>query len=85
MASIRRSYTLALNELHRLQSAREKATQSELSLALDLQLSPPPRRNDSNPIAAPPPAVNLAPPCAEPEGPPIVGRTLGLYDRRYDE
>ncbi len=42
MASIRRSYTLALAELHRLQSARAKAGQ---------QLSPSSDRNESNPIA----------------------------------
>ena len=42
MASIRRSYTLALAELHRLQSARAKAAQP---------LSSPTRQNESNPIA----------------------------------
>ena len=42
MASIRRSYTLALAELHRLQSARAKAGQP---------LSPFSPRNESNPIA----------------------------------
>ena len=53
MASIRRSYSLALAELHRLQSAREKTTNAELSRALDRCLtSPPPLRNESNPIAA---------------------------------
>ena len=41
LASIRRSYTLALAELHRLQSARARAGQP---------LSPPLRQNESNPI-----------------------------------
>ena len=52
MASIRRSYTLALAELHRLQSAREKTANAELGRALDRCLtSPPPPRNESNPMA----------------------------------
>ena len=51
MASIRRSYSLALAELHRLQSAREKAAQAVLAHALDLQLSRPPHPDESNPIA----------------------------------
>ena len=53
MASIRRSYSLALAELHRLQSAREKSATAEFSRALDRCLIPPsPPRNESNPFAA---------------------------------
>ncbi len=54
MASIRRSYSLALAELHRLQSAREKTANAELSRALDRSLTPTPPPNDSNPIALQP-------------------------------
>lgn len=83
MASIRRSYTLALAELHRLQSAREKATHAEMSRVLDLRLSPPsPPWNESNPIAVPPPAIHLASPYAEPDAPPLIfAGQVGLYDR----
>ena len=86
LASIRRSYTLALTELRRLQSAREKAAHAEMSRVLDLGLTLPPPWNESNPIAAPPPAVPLAPPYAEPDAPPpIFAGQVGLYDRRYAE
>ena len=51
MASIRRSYSLALAELHRLQSAREKTAQAALASALDRQMSRPALANESNPIA----------------------------------
>ena len=50
MASIRRSYTLALAELRRLQLAREKFVQAELAWALDRPLTEPFLPNDSNPI-----------------------------------
>ncbi len=54
LASIRRSYSLALAELHRFQNAREKtaqAAQAALSQALDRTLnSVPAPPNDSNPI-----------------------------------
>ncbi len=53
MASIRRSYALALAELLRLQTAREKAARTALSLALDYALcAPPPPPDESNPIAS---------------------------------
>ena len=55
MASIRRSYTLALAELHRLKSACEQAESAELGRRLDRQLSPPPPArppDDSNPIVS---------------------------------
>ena len=61
MSSIRRSYSLALAELLRLQTAREKAAQAALSLALDYALfSPPPAPplDESNPIASPAAAGN---------------------------
>ncbi len=51
MASIRRSYSLALAELRCLQSSREKTAQAQLSQTLDRQISPPPLLNESNPIA----------------------------------
>ncbi len=65
MASIRRSYSLALAELHRLQTARDKTVQAELSHILDLHLSPPappPLENDSNPIDPNPPRIQLVTP-----------------------
>ena len=52
MASIRRSYTLALAELRRLQSAREKNLQAELGQALDRHLLAAMLPDDSNPIDA---------------------------------
>ncbi len=54
MASIRRSYSLALAELHRLQSAREKAAQTAMGHALERRLNPPPQsRHNSNPTDRP--------------------------------
>ena len=51
-ASTRRSYTLALAELHRLRSARARLAQLELARALDAQIRrAQSARNDSNPIS----------------------------------
>ncbi len=61
-ASIRRSYSLALAELHRLQSARSRLEQAALAQALDLQFllqaerQAEKLRDNSNP---PPPAAEL--------------------------
>ena len=76
-ASIRRSYSLALAELHRLQSARRLFEQAELAQALDLQFlkqaerQAQKARNESNPTA---PAAELRQsltplPTAKPEAP----------------
>ena len=50
MASIRRSYTLALAELRRLQTARNHVGCAELSRLLDAQIGALPLPDDSNPI-----------------------------------
>ena len=76
-ASIRRSYSLALAELHRLQSARRLSEQAELAQALDLQFilraekqaekahtdsNPPlPGAESSQSLTPPPPANPEAP------------------------
>ncbi len=74
MASIRRSYSLALAELHRLRSAREKAAQSALVQALNFAFSPPPSfaPDDSNPIGI----TQHEPPEAEPDQPRPIARDL---------
>ena len=72
-ASIRRSYSLALAELHRLQAERRRCEQAELAQALDLQflIQAQKAENDSKPAR---PVAELRqsltpPPAAKPEAP----------------
>jgi len=58
-ASIRRSYTLALAELHRLQTARKRISDAHLSALLDRALLKE-FRNRSNPSPAPDPPAPTA-------------------------